>query len=104
MITLAVSPAAVSIVAGQPSPTLTVTLTRNATATATVNLSVQGLPAGLRASFNPSQLTRTTLASSLDLQATASAPPGNATVTVRAEGAGNLSASTTFALTVRPAS
>ena len=77
---IAVNPASLSIAQGNTAGA-TVTITRT-NFTGTVTLAATGLPSGVTASFNPSQLTGTTLSSVLTLTAGASVPAGTANFSV----------------------
>lgn len=88
---LAANPAQITVKQGATG-TVAISLTRNATATGAVALSLEGAPAGVTGSFNPSSATAN--ASTLTLTVAATAAPGayNLTVRGRAHGLDNTAA------------
>ena len=67
-----------------------------------VNLTIEGLPPGVTATFNPSSLDASTTTSAVTFTATADAPPGSSYPTIRARGVGVPDATTAFWLIVFP--
>ena len=70
---------------------------------APVSLSLEGAPVGVTAAFAPASLSSGRAASTLSLAATASAPPGTHTLTVRARGGGVADQTAVLTLTLTPA-
>lgn len=97
-ITVAVAPASASVTQGQTG-TFAVALGRSNYA-GSVELSAEGLPVGVTASFSPATVAPGGSASSLTLTAVAAATAGPATIVVRARGAGVGDATSTVALIV----
>lgn len=79
-----------------------VSIARGAGYTGPVELSIEGLPPGVTASFDPSTLTGDVFMSSVSFTAAADAPTGVTNVTIRARGVGVPDATTTFQLGVAP--
>jgi hypothetical protein len=96
--TLTVAPSTVSIAQGG-SAGATVTIAR-ANYTAPINLSVANLPSGVTASFNPAQLTGSTLTSALTFTAGQSVAAGTSNITITAVAAGLTNKTASVALTV----
>jgi hypothetical protein len=95
---IAVVPTPMSIAQGNTAGA-TVTITRT-NFTGTVTLAATGLPSGVAASFNPSQLTGTTLSSVLTLTAGASVPAGTTNFSVVGAASGLANQTQTVPLTV----
>lgn len=102
-IAIAVTPQTVTFRAGTTSPLVQVVLSRNTTATQNVQLTLTGLPTGVRATLTPSTMALSDRTATLELLATATAPAGTALVTVKAE-SGTLSVTSQLSVTVQPAS
>ncbi|WP_035286084.1 trypsin-like serine protease [Actinokineospora spheciospongiae] len=92
--TLTASPTALTVVGGKYASTA---ITSNATENLT--LSATGLPAGVKATFQPTTLPAGGSAK-LTLEATTTAAPGTATITVTGTNAAGKSATATVSLTV----
>lgn len=103
-IQVSVSPTAVTIQQGM-SGTLTLTLVRGGGFSAAVNVSVEGLPAGITGSVAPSTLTGTTTSAIVTVNVAASMAAGSYAATVRASapGVGDATASYTVNVTAAPA-
>jgi hypothetical protein len=100
-LSLAATPAAVRVQAGQ-SGTATLRLTRGGPAAAVaLGASVAGAPAGVAAAFAPATVPADAAESAVTLTTTAATPAGDYAVTI--SGAGDASASTTLTLHVDPA-
>ena len=95
---LSASPASVSVTQGANATTV-ITETPSNGFTGSVALFASGLPAGVTASFNPSN---TTSNSTLTLTASSTAATGTSTVTITGS-SGTLTHTTTVTLTVNPA-
>lgn len=67
-----------------------------------VNLSIEGLPPGVTATFNPSSLDASTTTSAVTFKATVDAPLGSSFPTIRARGVGVPDATFAFYLIVSP--
>jgi hypothetical protein len=91
---------ALTISAGEATQPIRIALVRAGSATGPVDLAVSGLPAGVRASFTPAQLTGAAVASVMELTATTTAAAATTNATVQAT-SGTLSSSVVFSLTVR---
>ncbi len=98
--TLALLPAALSIVQGAATPTTTVTLVRT-NFTGNVTLSVEGMPAGVTAAFAPNPATANT--SVLTLTVGAAVAPAVYNLTVRGVATGLTDRTTPLTLTVTAA-
>jgi len=94
---ISVTPASLSVASGA-SAQITVNVTRGGGFTGAVNLSVEGLPAGVTA--NTASVASGAGSGTLTLTAAAGAAPGTATLTVRGQGPGVSAATATVALTV----
>jgi uncharacterized membrane protein len=95
--TLEMNPAALTVIQGL-SATSTVSITRTGGFAGSVNLTATGLPTGVTAAFNPTDVTGAT--STLTLTASATAAIGAATVTIEGTSQGQTDQTTTLALTV----
>lgn len=93
-------PATLSIVPGS-SLSHDFSLQRNETADGPVSLSIEGLPEGVTASFDPATVAGDAVNTTLRLEAERSATRGVSLVTVRALGGEDLIAERSFALEVR---
>ncbi|MBK8249402.1 MAG: hypothetical protein IPK85_18695 [Gemmatimonadetes bacterium] len=102
-IAVAVAPQSVTFRAGTTSPIVQVVLSRNTTATQAVQLSLTGLPTGVRATLTPSNMALSDRTATLELLATATAPAGTSLVTIKAE-SGTLSVTSQLSVTVQPPS
>jgi hypothetical protein len=100
---LALSGSALSVVQGA-SNTVTATITRGGGLTANVDLSIEGAPTGVTASFNPASLSSSVTSSTLTITAAAGAAAGTTSLTVRAKSTGVSDQTATLALTVTAAS
>lgn len=98
-ISLAASPASMSIVAGQNASS-SVTLTRTGGFTGAVALSLSGAPSGMTATLNPTSLVAGATASQVTLNTTSAVAPGTYSITVGGSGTGVTSTSVTLAVTV----
>lgn len=94
--TLSANPSSLTINRGA-NGSATITVARSGGFTGTVGLSASGLPSGVTATFNPSNVSNST--STLTLSASSSASTGSSTITVSGNG-GGLNRSTTINLTV----
>ena len=101
-VTLSVSTASGPVTAGSSS-TFTVTAGRTGTFTGPIDLSVEGLPAGVTATVSPTQLTGAATSATVTLNAAATAAAGASTLTVRGKGTGVADATSSYALTVQAA-
>jgi uncharacterized membrane protein len=101
-IAISVAPQTVTFRAASTSPIVQVVLSRNTTATQPVQLSIAGLPAGVRATLTPSSMALSDRTATLELLATATAATGTSLVTIKAE-SGSLSVSAQLSITVQPA-
>jgi hypothetical protein len=98
-IEISVTPASASL--AHTSPTfVNVTVTRSSGYTGTVTIAVSGLPNGVSATMDPSDLPSGTTTARIDLTASAGAAAGNATVTVSASAPDVDPVTATFTLTV----
>lgn len=102
-IAITVAPQTVTFRAGSTSPLVQVVLSRNTTATQAVQLTLSGLPTGVRATLTPSSMALSDRTATLELLATATAPAGTALVTIKAE-SGTLSVTSQLSVTVQPPS
>lgn len=100
---ITLSPQTVTFRANSTSPLLQIVLSRNTTATQPVQLSITGLPAGVRATFTPSNMALSDRTATLELLATATATPGTTLATIKAE-SGTLSVTSQLGITIQPAS
>lgn len=99
-ITIALDRSTITVSAGEAAQPIRVTLARAGAATGAVDLTVAGLPSGVRASITPPQLSGTATTATIDLTATTTAAAGTSTATVRAT-SGALASQVTLAVTVR---
>lgn len=81
------------------SGSVTATIGRTGTFTGTVNLSVEGVPSGLTASFSPTAITSGTTSTTLTVAVAASVTPGSYSFTIRGQAA-EVSAQQTGTVTV----
>jgi uncharacterized membrane protein len=102
-IAIALNAQTVTFRAGSTSPILLISLSRNTTATQPVQLSLTGLPAGVRATVSPSTMALSDRTATLELLAPATVVPGTSLVTIKAE-SGTLSVTAQLSLTVQPVS
>jgi uncharacterized membrane protein len=79
---------------------VTATIGRTGSFTGTVNLTVEGLPTGVTASFNPAAITSTTTQTTFAVAVAATVAPGNYPFTVRGAATGITDQTATFTLTV----
>src|SRR5215207_3945790 len=84
---LALSGSAVSIQQGANAP-VTVTITRGGGLSASVDLSVEGAPAGVTATFAPASLGSSVTSSTLTIAAASGAAAGTTNLTIRAKSTG----------------
>lgn len=91
---------ALAVSAGEAAQPIRIALARAGTATGPVDLTVSGLPAGVRASFTPAQLTGAATTAVMDLTATTTAAASTTNAVVRAT-SGSLTSDATLSLTVR---
>lgn len=77
------------------------TLTRTGALAGDISLALEGAPSGVSATFTPNPATGTS--TQMTLSASAAAVPGTYTLTVRASGAGGVSGTASFPLTVSAA-
>ncbi|MCU0634216.1 MAG: hypothetical protein MUE41_05030, partial [Gemmatimonadaceae bacterium] len=99
-IAIALDRTATTVAAGESTQPVRVTLTRAGAATGAVDLTIAGLPAGVRASITPTTLSGTATSAVVDLTVTTTAPAATSSATVTAT-SGTLSATATLAVTVR---
>lgn len=103
--TVALSSTTLSVEQGG-NGSVTATIARTGSFAGTVNLSVEALPTGITASFNPAAITAGTTQTTLTVTAAASVAPGSYNFTIRGQAAGvNDQRTATVAVTVtaRPA-
>lgn len=93
------SPTALTVQQGQ-SGTVAVSLTRGGGFSAAVNVSVDGLPAGVTVGVTPTQLTGAVTTATVTVTVAASVAPGTYTATIHASAAGVGEATATYTLTV----
>ena len=106
--TLTISAPAITLVAGSSTAsaaqgaaaTVPLTITRVGGFASAVDLTAEGLPVGVTASFAPTSLAAGVTASTLTLTAAANATPGTSSITVRASGTGVTSQTATIAFTI----
>lgn len=98
-IAVALSGSTLSVTGGSTATT-TVNLTRGGGFTGNVDLTAEGLPTGVTASFAPASLTGSTASSVLTLTAASTVTASTANVVVRAKGTGVTDATAPIALTV----
>ncbi len=104
-------PAAITLVAGSSTATaaqgaaatVPLAITRSGGFAGAVDLTAEGLPAGVTASFAPASLGAAVTASTLTLTAAATATPGTNSIVVRASGTGVTAQTATIAFTVTSA-
>ena len=104
-----VDPGAISIslanssgsIAPAGTATVAVTVARTGSFSGPVDLSVEGLPAGVTAAFSPAQIAAGATTSTATLTATSAAGAGPSTLTVRATGTGVTDRTAAYALTVQ---
>ncbi len=85
------------------SGSITATIARTGDFTGTVNLSVEGLPTGITASFSPSAITSSTTSTTLSVAAASSVAPGPYTFTIRGQATGLTDQTATVSVTVTAA-
>ena len=98
-LTLSLSSGTLSVAQGS-NKTLTAGIIRTGTFAGAVTITVTGLPSGVTASPNPAAIPSGGVEATIVFAASASAPPGTTTVTIRASGAGVTDQTATVALTV----
>jgi len=96
--TLTASPRSLTLVQGGSSASTTIAILDAGGFNGNVSLAISGLPSGVTAAFNPSSSSSS---SKLTLSASSTAATGAVNLTITGT-SGNLSASTTLALTVNP--
>ncbi|MFN8574288.1 MAG: hypothetical protein U0132_19715 [Gemmatimonadaceae bacterium] len=84
--TVSLSSTTLSVEQGS-SGSVTATIGRTGTFTGTVNLSTEGVPTGLTASFSPTAITSGTTSTTLTVAVAASVAPGQYTFTIRGQAA-----------------
>lgn len=89
-------------VQGDSWPWEGVFVSRSAGYAGVVELSIEGLPPGVTATFHPASLDASTTTSTVTFTATADAPPGSSYPTIRAKGVGVPDATVVFWLIVFP--
>ncbi|MGQ0650520.1 MAG: hypothetical protein ACT4P7_23520 [Gemmatimonadaceae bacterium] len=99
---IAASANALSVVAGT-NGALTVTLTRTGSFTGSVSLSAAGLPTGVTASFNPTQIGAGQTTSTLTLTTVAAVAAGTTTITVTGTATGLTAQTISVQLTITAA-
>lgn len=101
---LTLSSTTLSVVQGGTT-TLTASVARTGSFTGTVDISAEGLPAGVTASFNPSTVGAGVTSTVLTVTAAASVAPGNYTFTIRgrATGISDKTGQATLTVTAAPA-
>ena len=100
-VTIALASSAANVTQGRTA-TVGVTLTRTSFS-GSVNLSVENLPTGVTATFNPGSVPGNVNASTLTLEASSTAVPATTAVTVKVSGTGIDAQSTQLSLTVNVA-
>lgn len=98
-VSVTVSPTSLTLPQGG-NGTVTVTLTRGGGFADPVNVSVEGLPAGVTASLSPAQLTGSTTQAVVTVNVAGTVAAGTYTATVRASAAGVGAATVQYSLTV----
>ena len=101
-ISVSASPTTLTVQQGA-SGTVNVTLTRGGGFAAPVTVTVEGLPAGVTASVNPTSLTGTTTSAVVTVNVASTVPAGNYPVTVRGSATGIGAATAQYTLTVTAA-
>jgi hypothetical protein len=91
---------ALAVSAGESAQPVRITLARAGSATGPVDLTVSGLPLGVRASFTPAQLTGTANTATMELTTTTTAAAATVNAVIRAT-SGQLTSDATLSLTVR---
>jgi len=81
---------------------VTVTVSRSSTFTGSIDLSAEGLPAGVTAAFAPATVPGGSTTSTLTLTATTTAALGTVNATVRAHATGLTDATVPLVVTVAP--
>jgi hypothetical protein len=99
---LALNPTSLSVQQGQ-SGTSTATITRGGSFTGAVDLTAEGVPAGVTVSFNPASIPANATTSTVTVTVAASAAAGSSNITVRARGTGVTDQTAALALTVTAA-
>lgn len=101
-ISVAIAPTSASVTQGQTA-SATVTVTRAGSFAGTVELTIEGAPAGLTATFSSATVAAGVTTSTVSLQAAATLAPATYPLTIRAKGAGVTDATTTLGMTVAAA-
>jgi hypothetical protein len=99
---LALNPASLSVQQGQAG-TSSATIVRGGSFTGAVDLTAEGVPAGVTVSFNPASIPANATTSTMTVSVTASTAPGSASITVRARGTGVTDQLATLTLTITAA-
>ncbi len=97
--TVALSASTLSVEQGANS-SVTATIGRTGNFTGTVNLTIEGAPTGLTASFSTSAITSTTTSTTLTVAAAASLAPGTYSLTIRGQASGLSDQTGTVSVTV----
>lgn len=100
-ISIALSPASVSLAQGQ-NGAITVSVTRTNGFDGAVTLALEGAPQGVSATFSPASVPAGSTSSTLTLAVTAASATGTHTLTVRATGSGLTAQTAGLALVVAP--
>jgi uncharacterized membrane protein len=98
-ISVTASPSALTVQQGA-SGTVTVTLTRGGGFADPVNVTVEGLPAGVTATVSPTSLTGTTTSATVTVNVASTVAAGTYTATIRASATGVGAATVQYTLTV----
>lgn len=96
---ISVTPTSLSLAQGGNN-TVTATVSRSGGFGGNIDLSLEGAPTGVTASFTPSSLTGSFTTSTVTFSAAASTAPGNYNLTIRAKGTGVTDQTASVALTV----
>jgi hypothetical protein len=100
---LAISSATISVQQGSTSQGLTLSITRGGGLTASVDLSVEGVPAGVTPILTPASLASGVTSSILTLVAGSTTAPGTTNLTIRAKATGVADKTAALALTITAA-
>jgi len=96
---ISVSPTSLSLAQGA-NGSVTATVSRSGGFAGSIDLSLEGAPTGVTASFSPASVAAGATTSTITITAAASTTPGNYTLTLRAKGTGATDQTASVALTV----
>ena len=96
---ISVSPTSLSLPQGA-NGSVTATVSRSGGFAGNIDLSLEGAPTGVTASFSPASVAAGATTSTITITAAASTAPGNYTLTLRAKGTGATDQTASVALTV----